>query len=184
MKKYLFFPVLSFALLSLQSCIVSQKPSVDFFNAPQYRGQANYMSINVPTFLAKTYLKNQLRNEGDNEEVINLVKKVSKIRVMVSENMSPKVMSEFTTYLNDEKFQEWASIRSEGDIININAQQIDDTIKKLMIVVNSQDRDAVFVDVTGKFTMDDISKLVAAGQNAKMKINFKNSKSKLINQKS
>ncbi len=175
---------MTFGLLSLQSCLISQKPSVEFFKAPQYKSQANYMSINVPTFLAKAYLKNQLKSDGDNEEVINLVKKVSKIRLMVSENMNPKMMSEFSNYLNDEKFQEWASIRNEGDIININAQQTDDTINKLMIVVNSQNSEAVFVDITGKFTSDDISRLVEAGQNSNIKVNFKNSKLKIANQKS
>ncbi|QIG90378.1 DUF4252 domain-containing protein [Chryseobacterium sp. POL2] len=172
MKKYIF---LGFSILTMQSCLVSQKPSVDFFNTPYYRNQANFMSINVPTFLAKSFLKNQLKEDGESEEVINLVKKVSKIKLMTSENMDSKMMAEFTNYLNQEKFEEWASIRNDGDVININAQQSDDVIKKIMIVVNSKDNDAVFIDVSGTFTIDDISKLVEAGKTSNIKINRKKS---------
>lgn len=175
MKKIITLSLFALGLLGLQSCLISQKPSVVFFNTPYYRDQANFMSINVPTFLAKSYLKNQLRQDGDSDEVVNLVKKVSKIKLMTSTNMNSKMIAEFNTYLADENFVEWASIRNEGDIININAQQSDDVIKKLMIVVNSKDHDAVFVDITGKFTMDDISKLIEAGQKSNIKINYKKS---------
>ncbi len=150
--------------------MVSSKPSIDFFDTPQFRSQANFMSINVPTFLAKSYLKGQLRNDGESEEIINLVKKVSKVRLMTSENMNQKMMTEFNHYLDQEKFEEWAAIKSDGSLIKINAKQDADLIKKLMIVVSSRENNAVFVDVSGKFSTDDISKLISATEKSNIKI--------------
>lgn len=176
MKKLLHLGIIITLLLSLSSCIVSSKPSIDFFNTAYYREQANFTSINVPTFLAKNYLKNQLRNDGESQEVINLVKKVSKVKLMTSQNINPSVMTDFNNFMKHEKYEEWASIKSDGNLIKINAQQKEDIIKKLMIVVSSKDQDAVFVDVRGKFTVDDISKLINATEKSNIKVKFNQSK--------
>lgn len=170
MKRFILLSIFAILTLSLESCVVSSKPSIDFFDTPQFRNQANFISINVPTFLAKSYLKGQLKSDGESEDVINLVKKVSKVRVMTSENMDSKMMKEFGQYLNDEKFEEWAAIKSDGNLIKINAKQDADIVKKLMIVISSNDNNSVFVDVTGKFSQDDISRLINATENSKIKI--------------
>lgn len=176
MKKLLQLSIISILILSLSSCVVSSKPSIDFFNTAYYREQSNFTSINVPTFLAKSYVKSQLKNDGESEEVINLVKKVSKVRLMMSENVNPSIMTDFNNYMKDEQYEEWASIKNDGNLIKINAQQKEDIVKKLMIVVSSKEKDAVFVDVQGKFTVDDISKLINATEKSNVKVKFNKSK--------
>ena len=75
----------------LQSCIISEKPNMAFFSKSEYDYKgAKFVSINVPLFLAKPYIKRALREEGDNEEVIAMVKKVSKIKVLTVENGNRK----------------------------------------------------------------------------------------------
>lgn len=172
MKKVLHLGIVAILLASLSSCVVSSKPSIDFFNTSYYREQANFTSINVPTFLAKNYLKTQLRNDGESQEVIDLVKKVSKVKLMMSDHINANIITDFNQHLKDQKFEEWASIKNDGNIIKINALQNDDIIKNLMITINSKDNNAVFVDVRGKFTADDISKLINATEKSNIKVKF------------
>lgn len=172
MKKVLHLGIVAILLVSLSSCVVSSKPSIDFFNTSYYREQANFTSINVPTFLAKNYLKTQLRNDGESQEVIDLVKKVSKVKLMMSDHINANIITDFNQHLKDQKFEEWASIKNDGNIIKINALQNDDMIKNLMITINSKDNNAVFVDVRGKFTADDISKLINATEKSNIKVKF------------
>lgn len=172
MKKVLHLGIVAILLASLSSCVVSSKPSIDFFNTSYYREQANFTSINVPTFLAKNYLKTQLRNDGESQEVIDLVKKVSKVKLMMSDHINANIITDFNQHLKDQKFEEWASIKNDGNIIKINALQNDDIIKNLMITINSKDNNAVFVDVSGKFTADDISKLINATEKSNIKVKF------------
>lgn len=172
MKKVLHLGIVAISLVSLSSCVVSSKPSIDFFNTSYYREQANFTSINVPTFLAKNYLKTQLRNDGESQEVIDLVKKVSKVKLMMSDHINANIITDFNQHLKDQKFEEWASIKNDGNIIKINALQNDDIIKNLMITINSKDNNAVFVDVRGKFTADDISKLINATEKSNIKVKF------------
>lgn len=151
-----------FAVLMLQSCIVSGRPNIDFFKQSgyDYKG-AKFASFNVPVFLAKPFIKKALREDGESEEVIALIKKVSKIRVMTVDNGSKAMLNDYSKYLNDNDFEDWATIKHDGENVNVRVKQNGETIKNMMITVNS-DKELVFVDVRGSFTADDISKVINA----------------------
>jgi len=148
----------------MQSCIVSSgKGNMVYFSdsGNDFKG-ARFTSINVPMFIAKPVIKKALREDGkDNEDIIKLVKKVSKIKVLTVENGDRTMLKDFTNYLNNNNYEDWATIRHEGDNVNIRVKQKDDVIKNMLITVNS-DKELVFVDVKGSFTADDISKMVAS----------------------
>lgn len=151
------------AIFLMQSCIVSEKPNMAYFSdsGKDFKG-ARFASVNVPMFLAKPIIKKALREDGeDNEEVIKLVKKVSKIKVLTVENGDRTMLQDFVSYLNDNNYEDWATIKHDGDNVNIRVKQKDDVIKNMLITVNS-DKDLVFVDVRGNFTIDDISKMIAS----------------------
>ncbi|MFN1217019.1 DUF4252 domain-containing protein [Chryseobacterium kwangjuense] len=151
-----------FTMLMLQSCIVSRRPNMDFVRHSEhdFKG-ARFASFNVPVLLAKPFIKKALREDGESEEVINLIKKVSKIKVMTVENGRKEMLNEYSRYLNDNDFEEWATIRHNGENVNVRVKQNGETIKNMMITVNS-DKELVFVDVRGNFTADDISKMINA----------------------
>lgn len=149
----------------MQSCIVSEKPNIAYFSdsGKDFKG-ARFASVNVPMFLAKPLakpiIKKALREDGeDNEDIIKLVKKVSKIKVLTVENGDRTMLQDFVSYLNDNNYEDWATIKHGGDNVNIRVKQKDDVIKNMLITVNS-DKDLVFVDVRGNFTIDDISKMI------------------------
>ncbi|KEY18453.1 DUF4252 domain-containing protein [Kaistella antarctica] len=160
MKKI--FILLAFALFtfSLQSCIVSQKPNMSFFDNPSYDyGDAQFTSINVPMFLAKPIVKRSLRDEGESEELINLITKVSDVKVMTIENGNAAMVADFAKYLKKDDFEEWITVKKEKETINFQAKQKGEIIKRLMITIASGS-ELVLVDVSGKFTADDISRLI------------------------
>ncbi|MDH6251261.1 hypothetical protein M2347_000988 [Chryseobacterium sp. H1D6B] len=156
--KNLFLIVCSVFLM--QSCIVSHKPNMAFFSDSKYDFKgATFESINVPMFLARPFIKKALKEDGDNEEVAALIKKVSKIKVLTVENGDRAMLKDYAKYLNDNNYEDWATIKHEGDNVNVRVKQTGERIKNMLITVNS-DKDLVFVDVRGDFTADDISKII------------------------
>lgn len=149
-------------ILLMQSCIVSPgKGNMIYFSdsGNDFKG-AKFTSINVPMFIAKPMIKKALREDGkDNDEIIKLVKKVSKIKVLTVENGDRTMLKDFTNYLNNNNYEDWATIKHDGDNVNIRVKQKDDVIKNMLITVNS-DKELVFVDVRGSFTTDDITKMI------------------------
>lgn len=147
-------------MMSLQSCVVSRRPNMGFFDNPyyDYKG-AQFTSINVPMFLAKPIVKKALREDGESEELISLIKKISDIKVMTIENGNKEMLADFAKYLTNNRFEEWMTVKKENETVNFQAKQSGDVIKKLMITVHSG-KELVFVDVTGKFTPDDISRII------------------------
>lgn len=145
-----------------QSCVVSEKPNIAYFSESgrDFKG-AKFVSINVPLFLAKPYIKKALREDGEDEELIRIVKKVSKIKVLTVENGDRNMLKDFASYLNNNNYEEWATIRHDGDNVNIRVKQKGDAIKNMMITVNS-DKELVFVDIKGNFTADDISRMISS----------------------
>ena len=159
MKNLILIPV-ALLLLSLQSCIVSSSPKMGFFDNPHYDySGAKFTSVNVPMFLAKPIVKKALREDGESEELINLIKKVSDVKVMTVENGNKEMLGDFAKYLTSNNFEEWMTVKKADETINFQAKQSGDVIKKLMITVHSG-KELVFVDVTGKFTPDDISRII------------------------
>lgn len=148
----------------MQSCIVSERPNIAYFSESgrDFKG-AKFVSINVPLFLAKPYIKKALREDGGDEELIRLVKKVSKIKVLTVENGDRDMLKDFANYLNNNNYEEWATIKHDGDNVNIRVKQKGDAIKNMLITVNS-DKELVFVDIKGSFTADDISRMIASAK--------------------
>ncbi|MGE8434231.1 MULTISPECIES: DUF4252 domain-containing protein [Chryseobacterium] len=147
---------------TLQSCIVSERPNMDFFSDSKYDfKEAKFTSFNVPLLLAKPYIKKALKKDGESEELINLIKKVSKIKVLTVENGSKEMLNDYAKFLNNNQYEDWATIKHNGENVNLRVKQKGESIKNMLITVNS-DKELVFVDVKGSFTPDDISKMINA----------------------
>ncbi|MCP2039068.1 DUF4252 domain-containing protein [Chryseobacterium sp. HSC-36S06] len=163
---FLFATVLMF---SLQSCIVSSTPKMGFFDNQHYDYKdAKFTSINVPMFLAKPMVKKALKEDGESEELINLIRKISDIKVMRVENGNKTMLTDFTKYLTNNRFEEWMTVKKENETIKFQAKQKGEVIRKLLITVHSGN-ELVFVDVSGKFTADDISRIINYSENKDVK---------------
>lgn len=152
--------LLSCLLFFLQSCIVSHKPNMAFFSDSGYDFKgAKFESINVPMFLAKPFIRKALKEDENKEAVVDLVKKISKIKVLTVENGDQAMLADYAKYLNNNNYEDWATIKHDGDNVNVRVKQSGEMIKNMLITVNSN-KELVFVDVRGNFTADDISKFI------------------------
>ena len=171
MLKFIYIIILAIVGFFLQSCMVSQKKvHTDFFDNPGFKENSTFVSINVPTFLAKSYVKNALREDGESQEVIDLIKKISDVKVLIVESSKTPVKAEFQKYLDNNNYEEWMSVKQQGNLISLNAKQTDDIIKRMIITVRDDNDETIFVDVKGKFTADDVSKIINATEKNKIKI--------------
>ena len=128
MKKLYFVIIFSILFISLQSCMVSNKPKMDFFSNTNYELKgAKFTSINVPMFLAKPIVKRSLRDDGESEELINLIKKVSDVKVMTVENGSQEMVADYAKFLTKNNYEEWMTVKKENEYIRINANNNSDT---------------------------------------------------------
>ena len=171
MLKFIYIIILAIVGFFLQSCMVSQKKvHTDFFDNPGFKENSTFVSINVPTFLAKSYVKNALREDGESQEVIDLIKKISDVKVLLVESSKTPIKAEFQNYLSNNNYEEWMSVKQQGNLISLNAKQTDDIIKRMIITVRDDNDETIFVDVKGKFSPDDISKIINATEKNKIKI--------------
>ena len=171
MIRFLYIIILTIVGFFLQSCMVSQKKvHTDFFDNTGFKENSTFVSINVPTFLAKSYVKNALREDGESQEVIDLIKKISDVKVLIVESSKTPFKAEFQKYLDNNNYEEWMSVKQQGNLISLNAKQTDDVINRMIITVRDDNDETIFVDVKGKFTPDDISKIVNATEKNQIKI--------------
>ena len=171
MLKFIYIIILAIVGFFLQSCMVSQKKvHTDFFDNTGFKENSTFVSINVPTFLAKSYVKNALREDGESQEVIDLIKKISDVKVLIVESSKTPFKAEFQKYLDNNNYEEWMSVKQQGNLISLNAKQTDDIIKRMIITVRDDNDETIFVDVKGKFSPDDISKIVNATEKNQIKI--------------
>ena len=147
-------------LMSLQSCIVSQQPKMGFFDNSNYEMKGvKFTSINVPMFLAKPIVRKALRDEGESDQLISLIQKISDIEVMTVENGNEQMVADYAKYLTKNNYEEWVTVKKEKETINFQAKQNGENIRKLLITIASG-TELGYVDISGKFTADDISQII------------------------
>ena len=159
-KYLLLLPILFF----LQSCFVSEK---SLYNE-ETNGKTTVTKINVPMFLVKPYIKKALREDGESEDVINLIRKIRKVKVYTVENATEKMATQFSRQSFGSNLQELVSVNSKDSKIKImSADTNSETeIKDLLITVKDE-KDLVYVKVLGKFSMDDIAKIAELSEKNK-----------------
>ena len=159
--KYL---LLSPILFFLQSCFVSEK---SLYNE-ETNGKTTVTKINVPMFLVKPYIKRALREDGESEDVIKLIRKIRKVKVYTVENATEKMATNFSRQSFGNNLQELMSVNSKDSKMKIMSAitNSETEIKDLLITVKDE-KDLVYVKVLGKFSMDDIAKIAELSEKNK-----------------
>lgn len=160
LKYLLLLPVLFF----LQSCFVSEK---SLYNE-ETKGNATITKVNVPMFLVKPYIKKALREDGESEQVINLIRKIRKVKVYTVENATEKMATQFSRQSFGSNLQELVSVNSKDSKLKImSAITNSDTVIKDLLITVKDEKDLVYVKVLGKFSMDDIAKIAELSEKNK-----------------
>lgn len=159
-KYLLLLPILFF----LQSCLVSEK---SLYNE-EIKGNTTITKINVPMFLVKPYIKKALREDGESKEVINLIRKIKKVKVYTVENATEKMANQFSKQSFGNNLQELISVNSKDSKIKIMSEiSNSETIIKDLLITIKDEKDLVYVKVLGKFSLDDITKIAELSEKNK-----------------
>ena len=151
-KYLLLLPILFF----LQSCFVSEK---SLYNE-EIKGNTTITKVNVPMFLVKPYIKKALKEDGESKEVINLIRKIKRVKVYTVENATEKMATNFSRQSFGNNLQELMSVNSKDSKIKIMSAITDsDTMIKDLLITVRDDKELVYVKVLGKFSLDDISRI-------------------------
>lgn len=151
-------------LFFLQSCFVSEK---SLYNE-EIKGNTTITKVNVPMFLVKPYIKKALREDGESEDVINLIRKIRKVKVYTVENATEKMATNFSRQSFGNNLQELMSVNSKDSKIKIMSADTnsDKVIKDLLITIKDE-KDLVYVKIKGKFSLDDIAKIAELSEKNK-----------------
>ena len=131
------------------------------FVEPSMLNNNEMVAINVPTFLAKSFLVKSLKKENESKELIQLVKSIKKIKVLTIQNPSEKVNESFRNYKTNHSLDELMKVNNDGDVVKIHANQNDEELKRIILEIKSSTNEIVFVDMKGKFTLNNISKVLS-----------------------
>jgi len=159
-KYLLLLPFLFF----LQSCFVSEK---SLYNE-EIKGNTTITKVNVPMFLVKPYIKKALKEDGESKEVINLIRKIKRVKVYTVENATEKMATNFSRQSFGNNLQELMSVNSKDSKIKIMSADTnsDKVIKDLLITVKDE-KDLVYVKIKGKFSIDDVAKITELSEKNK-----------------
>lgn len=114
MKTFSKISALFVLLAFLQSCIVSSSPNMEFLDRESLGKGAQVTAVNPPMFLVKPFIKKALREDGESEEVIALIKKVKKVRVMTVIAPNANYQERLNRFFAENKYEEWMTLNSEG----------------------------------------------------------------------
>lgn len=161
-KYLLLIPIL--ILFFLQSCFVSEK---SLYNE-EIKGNTTITKVNVPMFLVKPFIKKALKEDGESKEVINLIRKIKRVKIYTVENATEKMANNFSRQSFGSNLQELMSVNSKDSKIKIMSADTnsDKVIKDLLITVKDE-KDLVYVKIKGKFSLDDVAKITELSEKNK-----------------
>ena len=101
-------------------------------------------ALTVPKFLVKYGIKKALQsmNEGDREKFAPFISNISKVRLLINEKMKNMETGQLSKYIDEiqkDKFDLYASVKSEGNLIKLFARENKDILEDLFFVINGDD---------------------------------------------
>ncbi|MGJ1267195.1 DUF4252 domain-containing protein [Sphingobacterium spiritivorum] len=146
----------------LQSCLVKSRPNMDFVQHNSISKGAEIVSVKVPGLLLNPFLKSSIKElEEEDPMIAMLLKKLKSLKVMtISNDKKGLLMKDFNKYLAKNKFEEMASIHSEGSVVSINGKMKGDRIKRLMLGI-ADDDELVFLDIKSDLDLNELAQMIS-----------------------
>ena len=130
---------------------------MDFLSSCSLDADAELVSMNVPQLMVKSFIAKEAKASND-EALKALSKNIKSVKVMILNQASNSagIRQDFQNFLKKEKMEEYASIINDGDRVSINGLMEKDRVTKLLLGISSHGGEHVFVEIKGKFTMQEI----------------------------
>ena len=137
--------------------------------------------LSIPGWLIRFGSNFVDEDDLDGVDIHFLGKKISHLRIVSIENKENVSTSDVSTFLQDVKkegFEDLMVVKSDGDDVRFMIREKKDFIRDIVLLVNEKgsNGDFVLLSLEGKFTMDDINKVM---KDVKLDVNNKGSKKSL-----
>lgn len=159
--------LLSFAILLSLITVSAQSESIDYLvkRVKKNNRDSEKHDLSIPGWLIRLGANFIDEDEMDGIDVRLLGKKISHLRVVTIENKNSVAPSDMATFFKDiknEGFEDLMMVRSEGNDVRFMIREKKELIRDIVLLVNERDKggDFVLLNIEGKFTMDDINRLV------------------------
>ena len=135
------------------------------------------VDLSVPGWLIRFGANFVDEDDLDGVDIKLLGKKISHLRIVNIENKKSIPSSDIHNFVTDvqkEGFEDLMVVRSDGNDIRFMVREKKDIIRNIVLMVNENESngDFVLLSLEGKFTMDDINKLM---KDVKVDVNNKGS---------
>ena len=165
MKKYIFF---CFAFIFTQT-IFAQDRAINRFLDKQ--PDPCTMDLSIPAWLMRTGVNlAKLADDDKDLEDIHIeaaLDKIKGMRVVIfdEERKVPQAsVNRLISDLKKDDFEELMVVREGKNRINIFVKDTKDVIRNLFMVIVSEDGETILLDLKGRFTIEDINKIVRQSQ--------------------
>lgn len=126
----------------------------------QYKEQKGVTSIKIGKPMFRMLNKMKI-NDTDIETIKPLLSKINSIKMLIFENTGSTIQQDVTSAMRNLRYEELMAINSEGNKIKFLAEQAEgDLLKNLLLSINSEDGETIFMILDGALTYDDLSALV------------------------
>lgn len=114
------------------------------------------VSLNVPGFLANLFMDDQ-----NDEELEELLDRARNYKILVFENNSDAVQSDFKKFVKHNKLKTIVKIKDKGSRVNIHFREVKNKIKEIIVNVLGEDNDSVFVGLKVNLTKEELGKIIS-----------------------
>jgi Domain of unknown function (DUF4252) len=160
MKKLLIF----MAFMALSQAVFAQTASLDRFIRKHKRtAEGDKMDLTLPGFLIRFGSRFINKEDLEGVDVRKIARKIDELRVVTFEKAAQIQHADFQQLIADVKgdnFEELMTVRDGGDRVNVLIREHKGFIEDILVIVNDNDGEFVLVNIAGKFTMEDINKMI------------------------
>jgi Domain of unknown function (DUF4252) len=162
MKKLLIF----FAFIAISQTVMAQTASLDRFIRKHKRmASGDKVDMTLPGFLVRFGVNFIDKQDLEGVDIKRISRKIDELRIVSLEkgvNIKHAEFQQLMTDVKAENFEELMTIREKGgDRVNIMIRERKGFIEDILLFVNDHDGEFVLVNLAGKFTMEDINKMMA-----------------------
>lgn len=146
-------------LLLTVSFVFSQKATLK-----EYTKNDGVTAVTIPKNMLALFPKNSNITYGG-INVAEFVDKLSDVNVFASrkDDVASKLIKDATEYMKIGGYDNLVSMKTEKEeTINFYIKTTDDYISELVLIVQRQSKESAVMQLTGKFTMEDIQEMIAS----------------------
>jgi len=125
--------------------MIKKASNMDFVSRSNVSDDAEIVAINLPMWLTKPFMKKALKDDNDEDAraMAEIVKKLKKFRMLTLSNndktKNARILDDYHKFLKKNKFEDKNNV-----------------IQRVSLLVHDDEDESVFMDIKGKFSLDEL----------------------------